>query len=214
MKEIFAVFGKMPLKGYSKTRLAKELGEERAFDLYNSFIKDFSANLLRSKFKSIYIFGAPGNLSTEIFFLKEFSQFKINYFPQNELPFFQRLRDVFLKIREKEGDCFIHLTGTDIPDFPFEELEKIDPSKDIIYLGPDIDGGFYYFGAHCKYFDVFGFEFSGSVLESIQRKIEELGYEVTHLKTWSDIDDLKGLLKALERSSVEKISHTRECFRP
>jgi glycosyltransferase A (GT-A) superfamily protein (DUF2064 family) len=213
MKQIFVIFGKMPQIGFSKTRLAREVGEGLALSLYDAFIKDFSKNLSKTKIKSIYIFGTPDTLDTKEYFFREFSNFNINYFPQSELSFFQRLRELFLKIREVEGECFIHLTGTDIPDFPFEEIEKINPKPNTIYLGPDIDGGFYYVGGEARFFDIFSFIPGENILERISKRIGELGLEVSHLKTWSDIDDLRGLKVTLERSSREKISHTRELWK-
>lgn len=203
----------MPQIGFSKTRLANEVGEGLALSLYGAFIKDFSKNLGKTKIKSIYIFATPDTLDSKDYFFREFSDFKINYFPQSELSFFQRLREVFLKVKEIEGECFIHLTGTDIPDFPFEEIEKINPSPNIIYLGPDIDGGFYYVGGEARFFDIFSFEPGENILERISKRIRDLGLEVSHLKTWSDIDDLRGLKVTLERSSREKISHTRELWK-
>ena len=210
MKQVLAIFGKMPLKGFSKTRLSKDVGEEMALKLYRAFIKDFAQNLREfGQFESLYIFGSPDHLDTEGFFRQEFLNFNIKYFPQSEIPFFSRLQEVFLKIREVEGDCFIHLTGTDIPDFPFDQLVGIEPKKNTIYFGPDIDGGFYYVGAEAKSQKIFSFEISGSILESISRAAKDLGYKVSHLKTWSDIDDLTDLEAALARNPVEKISHTR-----
>jgi len=199
----------MPLKGFSKTRLSKDVGEEHALRLYDAFIKDFSANLANFNFfESIYIFGTPNQLETDAYFRQEFSRFKINYFPQSELPFFHRLSQVFLKIRSIEGDCFIHLTGTDIPDFPFEEIKSFMPRPNTIYLGPDTDGGFYYVGGESKFDGIFDFEITGSILESITRRVLNLGLEVSHLKTWSDIDDLADLEATLARTPQEKISHT------
>ena len=210
MRQVLAIFGKMPLKGFSKTRLSNDIGEDQAFRLYDAFIKDFSSNLAKfSTFDSFYIFGTPNHIDTERYFRQEFIKFKINYFPQRELPFFSRLKEVFLKIREVEGDSFIHLTGTDIPDFPFEEIKGIVPKPKTIYLGPDIDGGFYYVGANANSHEIFSFEISGSILESISRSAKDLGYEVSHLKTWSDIDDLADLKAALARTPPENISHTR-----
>ena len=40
-KRFFVVVGKRPMRGFSKTRLAKELDEEMSFYLYEAFIKDF-----------------------------------------------------------------------------------------------------------------------------------------------------------------------------
>ncbi len=212
MKEIFAIIGKLPLRNFSKTRLAKEVGADLSIDLYSAFIKDFSFNLKGSKFKKIYFFGTPNTAETKSHFLKEFEGLDIFYFPQEEIPFFQRLGKIFQTIKELEGESFIHLTGTDIPDFPFGELEKVTPDSNKVFLGPDKDGGFYYLGASSNHFEVFDFKILDSVLESICKKIRELGLEISHLKTWSDIDNLKGLLEALKRSPKEKISHTAAIF--
>ena len=209
LKQVMAIFGKLPQKGFSKTRLSKDVGEELALKLYKAFISDFAKNLENINcFETIYVFGTPSQLETQKYFQREFSKFKMIYFPQSEVPFFQRLAEVFSKIREAEGDCYIHLTGTDIPDFPFEQITKILPKKNTLYLGPDIDGGFYYVGGEAKFYKVFSFEIHGTILESISKSAKDLGLEVSHLKTWSDIDDLDGLKAVLKRSPREKISHT------
>jgi hypothetical protein len=80
MKQIFVIFGKIPQIGFSKTRLAREVGEGLALSLYGAFIKDFSKNLSKTKIKSIYIFGTPDTLDTKDYFFREFSNFNINYF--------------------------------------------------------------------------------------------------------------------------------------
>lgn len=210
MKQILVIFGKRPIKGFSKTRLSKDIGEDFALNLYDAFIKDFSHNLAKFNFfESIYIFATPDQIETQEYFIGEFSQFKIKYFSQSDLPFFCRLSEVFLKIKELEGDCFIHLTGTDIPDFPFEEIAGLIPKPNTIYLGPDTDGGFYYVGGEAKLKDIFKFEITGTILESIMQRVSSLGLEVFQLKTWSDIDDLVGLKACLSRSPREKISHTK-----
>lgn len=209
MKQVFVIFGRLPIKGFSKTRLAKDVGEELALLLYNAFIKDFFQGLNTLNFDKIYVFGTPNKEETEKFFCKELLPKKIQYIHQIELPFFQRLREVFKKIREVEGECFIHLTGTDIPDFPFEEIKRLVPRPNTIYLGPDIDGGFYYVGGEAKFDGIFEFEITGSISESIAQKVLSLGLEVSHLKTWSDIDDLADLEAAIARTPQEKISHTR-----
>ena len=61
-KKYFVVFGKEPIKGFSKTRLAEDLGEKASLRLYDAFIKDFFMNLKRAQeedfiLKSYWVIG-------------------------------------------------------------------------------------------------------------------------------------------------------------
>ena len=104
-------------------------------------------------------------------------------------------------------NCFVHLTGTDIPDFPFSELDKINGESDI-YLGPDSDGGYYYVGAKSYYNDVFDIDVSdgnSSVLQETLNLCQNKGYTTQLLKSWSDIDTLQDLKNSSLYERYEKL---------
>lgn len=218
MKEVFVVIGKLPLKGLSKTRLAKSLGEENALILYESFIRDFFKNLsgfLNHRPMSFYFFGTPNDEKTRQYFCDCFDEFSINphtFLFQKEWPFFERLEQVFNEVNELEGECFIHLTGTDIPDFPFKELKKVNPKKEQFFVGPDSDGGFYYLGCESKWEKIFRLDGNLGIFNSLKRNIEDLGYNVESLGIWSDIDDESDLKKCLDRSDEKVIACTQKAY--
>jgi len=203
MNEVLAIIGKRPIKGFSKTRLAKDIGEDKALQLYQCFIQDFFQSI-PSKYK-VYLFGTPKDDQTKEYF----SQFtNSNFYFQDELPFFQRLSQIFKTIESIEGrECFIHLTGTDIPDFPFDRLDKI-VDKERIYLGPDRDGGYYYLGAKSYYNDVFDIDANAgksTVLHETLKLCGEKGYKTYLLDTWSDIDTLEDLRNSSLYEKYEKL---------
>ena len=207
MKEVFAIFGKRPIPGFSKTRLEKGLGAEKTQALYSAFMEEFF-----SRFNlgiDVHLFGAPRDLKTKKYF-RDLIKFPFNFYFQSELPFFERLREVF----ESFEDAFVHLTGTDIPDFPFEIIGEAKPEKGRVYIGPDQDGGFYYLGAHSSHSEIFSIDGEGNVLEKIMEKAKSLNLEVTLLRKWSDIDNIDDLKAYIARNTVENISPTLKDLLP
>lgn len=208
MKEIFLVIGKLPIKGFSKTRLEKDLGEATTQKLYDAFIRDFFYNYSRRCDLPLYFLGTPESIETKNYFesiMQEHAiDFSFDY--QNEKPFFQRIQQGFVDIQEKYGECFVHLTGTDIPDFPFDHIAK----DKAITLGGDEDGGFYYFGLPSKYssvFDMDGREGGETVFEMIKKRTLNLGLSVCEAPLWSDIDDLEDLKNCLLRTNRDLCPH-------
>jgi len=216
MKEVFVAIGKLPLKGFSKTRLAVDVGEEVALELYTAFIDDFFNNLsLNIGDIPFYFFGTPRTVEAKNFFCKIASKYMLNikYFNQVELSFFKRLACIFQEIQRIEGECFIHLSGTDIPDFPFKNLPKKAASDDLVYLGPDDDGGYYYLGTSSKNTEIFNMDQyivgkDSKVLDATIKMAHSIGLRTKLVENWSDIDNLFDLKKCLERSSKKVIPLT------
>ena len=211
MKEIFAVFAKKPLEGFAKTRLADSIGKKQATMLYSAFMKDFFYRLKRVWRNPIWVFYTPSDESSlhyfENFFLK--SNLSVRFIPQKELPFFHRLKWLFDCIAQEESNAFIHLTGTDIPDFPFDFLKKAKSQN--VFLGPDVDEGYYYVGAHCSYSTIFDGK-GDTPLKTILRQCRKLNIKVNLLPEWSDIDTLPDLKKTLKRSDSRIIPETHRQF--
>lgn len=215
MDEIFVVVGKLPLKGYSKTRLANGLGADKAQDIYKAMIFDFFSNFKKHQInKKFFFYGTPIEEITRTFFVDIFRALNIKYeFEYQSLgPLFERLQKIF----EMNIDSFIHVTGTDIPDFPFHFLNKVLIDENVVNLGPDEDGGYYYISSSSKNKELFSIpkdlEGKPNVLEATISKANELGLRVNLLPSWSDIDTLDDLEICLKRSPKELISHTHAAF--
>ena len=213
MREVFAILAKRPLAGFSKTRLSSCLGEKNTVCLYESFMEDFFTRLKREWKGPVCFFGTPQNDDTFQYFEQFFSRIQMNvdFAFQKELPFFERLKWIFDEIKRKKKDVFIHLTGSDIPDFPFEFLSQVKPGKTDVFLGPDADKGYYYVGASCRYGNIF--EGTGkNPLDTILNQCKRLNLTVKTLPEWSDIDSFSDLKKSLKRSESQ-MPATHACFK-
>jgi len=212
MKEVFAIFGKRPIPRFAKTRLEKSLGEEKTQALYSAFIEEFFRRFDLYQDKEIHLFATPNEEATRAYF-KGVIKKPFSFYFQSELPFFARLKEVFEKIE----DSFIHLTGTDIPDFPFEIISEAKPDLKRVYIGPDQGGGFYYLGAHSTHAKIFAIDLesgSDNVLLKIMERAKSLNLEVILLKKWSDIDQIEDLNAYVARNTMEKISPTLKDLLP
>ena len=186
--------------------MAQDVGDKKARELYQAFIKDFFERLSKIKWDySFYFFGTPHEEETLEYFyhLSAKYQLKMHFNYQPELKFFDRLAWIFQKIHEDLGDAFIHLTGTDIPDFPFSLIKNCDDPNNVI-LGPDLDGGYYYLGAHAFHHQIFDIEYflklGHSVFAATKNQIEKLNLKTSIIDEWSDIDNLQDLKNTLKRS--------------
>ena len=201
MKNIFLIIGKYPSAGFSKTRLAKDWGDTFSTEIYRAMIDDFSLNLKNCLDKSIPVIVAvtPATIESKNYFQNCFPQAQILF--QADKPFFQRIREL-IKVLNENGECFIHLTGTDLPHFPFRFLNFHDDKSNTVRIGPDLDGGFYYTGFSSKYFELFDIDIkegNSSIFEILKAQALKLGHEVECLEKWSDIDTLEDLKMVLDK---------------
>ncbi len=227
-KRFFVVIGKRPMRGFSKTRLAKEVGEEKSVLLYDAFIKDFFKNLdlnqreggfSKRSFGDVELFVTPSEVQSVTYFenmLKELGldNFRIRF--QAEKKFFERLGCIFKEIHVDSDGSFLHLTGTDIPDFPFQFLKQDffnDLTIEDVVIGPDEDGGFYYLGLNSKFYNIFQdidnlIVGNKSVFDVLVNQCKKIGLRVRLLEKWSDIDNLSDLKKCIRRASNFHIENT------
>lgn len=217
MEEIFVIVAKAPIEGFAKTRLAKEVGDKAAIDLYKAFMKDFFSALgekFPGKKKRLFITPSTDEHMT---FFEELSKSTDCPFDtienQGEGSLFERLKNIFKKIHA-DSPAFIHLTGTDIPDFPFDVISSpIDENS--ITVGPDFDGGYYYIGAKsdCDFiFDLSGAK-SEEVFEKTAEQIKKNDRDYVVAKTWSDIDCLDDFYETINRDRLEQLQNTRKVAR-
>ncbi|MCY4523342.1 MAG: DUF2064 domain-containing protein [Halobacteriovoraceae bacterium] len=204
---------KKPLIGFSKTRLSSDIGESNALFLYESFIEDFFSRLKKAWNGSICFFATPQTEDTKGYFKNLFAKkdLQVEFYFQEELPFFARLKWIFNQIQKRQKKVFIHLTGSDIPDFPFEFLKNVEPNEKTVYIGPDSDGGYYYVGASCQHGNIF--EGAGkNPLDVLLTQCKKMSLNIQILPLWSDIDSLCDLKKSLKRSKLH-IPSTYACYK-
>lgn len=208
MNECFAIIGKAPVPGLSKTRLAKDIGEERAVQAYKMIMEYFFIRLSREiGNRKLFFFYTPDNEYSKSYFNEALSLFNpsnVSMIAQPETAFFSKLSWMFKYIYDQEGETRVHLTGTDIPDFPLEVTdEPIDQNQCLI--GPDNDGGFYYLQAFSSDYEALNIDNivkdgDVDVLEAMKNSF--ISHEKTPLftQTWSDIDNLEDLKTSINRS--------------
>ena len=209
--QAFCILGKLPKKGFSKTRLAEKIGEPAALEIYQALLRDFFSHYQKEASSiPLLFYGTPETLETKLYFIdliKKFPQIHFHFLFQDELPFFKRLEKIFLSHR----DCYLHLTGTDIPQFPYKTLPfygEIDENE--VVIGPDRDGGFYYFGTWGKNGKVFSSpqfleKSSEFVFETLLQLCRENGLKVRLLNEWFDVDTIFDLERALFQFDSEKL---------
>lgn len=205
MKQVWAILGKSPIADFAKTRLAKDLGKEQALQAYRYFLEDFFEGLSQHSLNiPIFFFGTPTNEQTRNYFQNLFNQIRLNIhfnFQDDQLSFFPRLKSMFEVIEGQfQEEVFIHLTGTDIPDFPFHFLTET--KTEAADIGPDFDGGFYYLGVNSRFKDILLLDVSdgqSSVYSSLIRRCEQFGLSINTLPEWGDIDTLADYRRFIQR---------------
>ncbi|MBS1517774.1 MAG: TIGR04282 family arsenosugar biosynthesis glycosyltransferase [Bacteroidetes bacterium] len=190
MKEAIIVFAKNPVKGNVKTRLAADIGIDKAHDIYVKLLKhthDITKDLECGKF--LYL--------TE---RKDEQLFDGNYRQelQNGPDLGERMKRAFDEVFKK-GFRKILIIGTDCPGLnpeiintAFEKLNEND-----FVLGPTDDGGYYLLGM--KKTSAYLFEdivwSTEEVLSETVKRIEKNKKSHFLLNKLKDIDDLEDLQK-------------------
>jgi uncharacterized protein len=211
MKEVFVIVGKEPLPGFAKTRLSERFSPEEAAEFCLAFTQDLLRRAKEHNPYPLHLLGYPQTPSCEKFF-KNIAPWA-NFSFQRGDNFFERLSS----LGEQFEGSWIYLTGTDVPDFPFDMLKEVRPSGNDCFLGPDEDGGFYFMAAPSKAFSVFLKMNSQSEGESVYQKLLNLlqseRYDVKELKSWSDIDTALDLANCLKRNSFDELPYTYKTYK-
>lgn len=214
-KDAFILFLKYPERGAVKTRLAKELGDDLTYELYQCFLADISAMTRQIKAETIIAYSGPKGVS--------FSDFPgIQCLHQRGNNIGARMHGAFLDVFAQGFERCV-LTGSDSPDLPTvlvnDSFDKLDVAD--VVIGPSVDGGYYLIG--CKrqslrpsIFHDMRWSTTGVFTEAVKR-LSESGLKFAQLPQWSDIDEFDDLRNFYERninrsatSQVMKFLITRE----
>lgn len=213
MDNTLIVFLKYPTPGQVKTRLAKDLGNERACFIYQSLAEHVIKNIIPKNQRpyEVRIFFTPVDKASEI---KAWLRPFLSIIPGDNTQFIsqkgnglgERMSTAFKRTlqrppRTNEGKRFSPhhaiIIGTDCPEIDAELIEsafEVLKEKDVV-IGPCKDGGYYLIGMARYIPELFvDIEWSTSrVFDQTLEKVQKNNLSWSILKTLSDIDCVEDL---------------------
>ncbi len=186
-KELVIVFVKNIKLGKVKTRLAKTIGNQGAFEVYSELVKvteKATINLLADK--RIYFSDAVVD-----------SKWQNDYKTVQEgINLGERMKNAFKK-GFADGYEHIVLIGSDLPDISANHINQGLKAlkKNQIVFGPAEDGGYYLIGLSKMHEFVFNNKpwSEASLLEETLKELKENNVAFTTLETLNDIDTFEDL---------------------
>ena len=197
-KELIIVFVKNIKLGKVKTRLAKTIGNQGAFEVYSELVK------ITEK--------ATDNLSIDkrIYFSDAIidSKWKGNYKAvQKGEHLGERMKNAFIKGFE-DGYERIVLIGSDLPDINFSHIENglQNLKTNNVVFGPAIDGGYYLVGMSKMYDSIFNNKpwSQSNLLDITLEELKHNNISFALLDPLNDIDTFEDLeASSIYKSNVE-----------
>lgn len=188
-KNVLIIFVKFPEPGKVKTRLAEELGDKKAAEIYSLMAQTIIGNVIHSGSYETAIFFDPPEKEDEI--IKWIGDGSAVFFPQEGKALGDRMSNAFGKVLS-DGTRKAVIIGTDCinvtTDTIVEAFSRLN-DRDVI-IGPAEDGGYYLLGLNKHEPGLFrDISWStGMVLDQTVGRIQEAGLSFTLLKTLTDID--------------------------
>ncbi|NMH87298.1 TIGR04282 family arsenosugar biosynthesis glycosyltransferase [Flavivirga algicola] len=186
-KELIVVFVKNIKLGKVKTRLAKTIGIQGAFEVYKELVKitEFATEKIAID-KRIYF-------SNTVIKTKWKNDYKTI---QNGDNLGERMKNAFTKGFE-DGYERIVLIGSDLPDINSEHIKKglnALKSNEVVF-GPAIDGGYYLIGMTKMHHTVFSNKpwSESHLLEVTLKELDRENISYTLLEALNDIDTFEDL---------------------
>ena len=205
------LFLRFPEKGKVKTRLAADIGDDLAFELYLCFLRDTLATV-QALDADILISCTESDTAS---FRELFGDTPCIVQRGSDLG--RRMYNAF-KDALGLGYSRAALIGSDIPGLPLDVFYNafLELGSHEVVLGPSVDGGYYLIALRAgkpdeSLFKDLPWGSSGVLAETVKR-IEDKGMSAFLLPQWEDIDDLNGLKRLYEHQVAEGIlSNTRLC---
>jgi len=155
MENALIVFIKYPEPGKVKTRLAKDIGNEKACAIYKLLAERVIKNIFSKNplTYDVHIFFTPADKKNEITewlksILDNNQKAKAQYSPQEGSDLGERMSNAFKEILQEKGCKKCIIIGTDCPEIDTTLIENafgVLKEKDIV-IGPCTDGGYYLLG--------------------------------------------------------------------
>lgn len=205
------LFGKVPVPGRAKTRLARLLGSGRAARLYEAFLEDTAVRVRAVAGAEAELWlepaGAPGREAGE----RLGRRLGLGVRWQEGEGLGERLRAAFAQAFDEGAEAAVAV-GSDHPTLPLSRLPEAFAALETadVVLGPSEDGGYYALGLRRAAWPRAAELFRGvpwstpHVLERTRRAIASLGLSARELEEWYDVDepeDLGRLARDLEDGS-------------
>lgn len=186
------IFLKYPEPGKVKTRLAKDIGAERAANIYKSLAEKIIRKTSHNSYKQ-HIFYTPFSKKEEI------QKWLINsyrFYPQKGEDLGQKMFNAFLEVFNRGFRKAICI-GTDVPHLTrkiiIEAFAKLEKNETVI--GPSTDGGYYLIGMTKSMEEIFSNIDWGTdrVLSQTIDILKELDLNYSILDEIPDIDNIEDL---------------------
>ncbi len=180
------IFLKYPELGKVKTRLAKSIGNQKAFDIYSYLVNNTLTNSKGTHLTELHFqFKLPDN--------HNFKSYNIDYQKGENIG--ERMFNSINQMLSKTEAAI--LIGTDIPEIHpavIKDAIEILKTKDMV-LGPATDGGYYLIGmkkANKQLFELNKWSHSNVLKQTLEiANDQNLAYGfVTELSDLDNIDDL------------------------
>ncbi len=190
-KRLLIVFVKNAILGTAKTRLAKTIGKEAAFDVYKHLMHITEQATLGLNNCDVHIFFSSEKDPTRWTNYEQFVQ------QGNDLG--ERMSDAFRRGFEK-GYTQIVGVGSDLPDLTSEIIEKgLDElsSNDAVF-GPAEDGGYYLIGMRSMIDCIFEDKpwSTEDLLTITLEDLKQSGFSVGLIETLNDVDTEEDLMNS------------------
>lgn len=193
VKEALIIFARNPVMGKVKTRLAKGIGDEKAFEVYNKLLRLTYKNTKDLSLKKFIFYT---DLPDKQIFDSSF-EIKIQSEGNLGLKMSNAFREVFNSGYEKAV-----IIGVDCPSLKkkiiLQAMELLDNYEFV--FGPANDGGYYLTGMNSLHDFVFKNIKWGTktVLQDSLAKIRKMNHSYNLLETLTDVDTEIDLLKVRE----------------
>jgi hypothetical protein len=201
---LIVLFGKAPISGRVKTRLAKEYGDAVALGLHQAFVVDAAARA-SSRW--------PIELHTDV---------DSDAWPTLTCPRrLQRPGDLGVRLHAALEEALargwerVAILGTDAPDLPAAHIVRLFDRDADVCLGPAEDGGFW--GVACRRVAAAMFEgvpwSSPRTLAATVAACRASGLSVALAQWWADVDEPADLVRLAASPSLEPHGATAKLLR-
>jgi len=187
------LFMKVPKPGFVKTRLAKDIGNEKACYIYRQLVEKTVQTIIQTSI-DFEIHYTPKN---DLMFLESWLGIDLIYFPQSEGELGEKMNYSMDKVFQK-GYQKVVLVGSDIPGLTENIFINAFAS---MYgnpvLGPTNDGGYYLIGSdkdnyHSSFFNEIQWSTS-FVLDQTISQMAKKGYSPNFMTVLNDVDTINDL---------------------
>lgn len=195
---LFGIFIKYPEPGRVKTRLAKDVGEERAAEIYKQLVEKavFNTRPSGNEYSRVIFYDPPDRRKDfERWFPGE------RFIQQRGSDIGHRMDHAIRDLLDKDAQKAV-VTGADIPELTAVIIREAFTALDYadIVIGPAMDGGYYLIGMKTTHPELFenipwGTE---NVLEESIARIQQSGWACSAVQTLTDIDTLEDYQRCLK----------------